>query len=72
MKGSVDLSPVLFDISFTLWSWTADSLSSQSYLLASVSSSHSYSALNLGQFVFFKASKYQNKELTLNITFSML
>lgn len=72
MKGSVDLSPVLFDISFTLWSWTADSLLSQSYLLASVSSSHSHSALNLGQFVFFKASKYQNKELTLNITFSML
>lgn len=53
MKGAVDLSPTLFDISFTLRSWTADSLSSQSYLLALLPSSHSHSALNLGQFVLF-------------------
>ena len=55
MKGAVDLSPALFDISFTLWSWTADTLSSQSCLLALLSSFHSHIALNLGQFVLFKS-----------------
>lgn len=58
-----------FDISFTLWSWTADSLSFQSHLLSSLPSSHSPNALNLGQFVLSKAPKPQSKELTLNITF---
>lgn len=69
-KGAINPSPPAFDISFTLWSWTADSLSFQSHLLSSLPSSHSPNALNLGQFVLSKAPKSQSKELTLNITFS--
>ena len=69
-KGAINPSPASFDISFTLWSWTADSLSFQSHLLSSLPSSHSPNALNLGQFVLSKAPKPQSKELTLNITFS--